>query len=115
LIGKQVPWIMAFAGEGVAFKNSVEDKFLLARAKWSPIPQPLQAKYPEPLNNGVLATPVPSGQHGHWNELSQMRTKLVLEGPKVSKIPAHAVEKTLQLLPAVADAVGWPRPASCAK
>jgi hypothetical protein len=115
LIGKQVPWLMAFAGEGVAFKNSVEDKFLLARAKWSPIPQPLQAKYPEPLNNGVLATPVPSGQHGHWNELSQMRTKLVLEGPKVSKIPAHAVEKTLQLLPAVADAVGWPRPASCAK
>lgn len=31
LSGNQVPWIMAFANEGVGFKNSVEDKMLLDR------------------------------------------------------------------------------------
>ncbi len=115
LVGNQVPWIMAFANEGVGFKNSVEDKVLLARAKWAPIPETIRAKYPDPVNNGILVTPIPAGQHGHWNELPQMRTKLVLEGPRVSNIPPNAVEKSLQIVPAVADALGFPRPASCAK
>ena len=114
LSGKQVPWIMAFANDGVGFKNSVEDKFLLARAKWASVAETLRSKYPDPVNNGSLVTPVPAGQHGHWNDLSQMRTKLILEGPRVSNIPSNSLEKSLQLVPAVADALGFPRPASCA-
>lgn len=110
-----VPWIMAFANDGVGFKNSVENVTLLARAKWAPIPASLSSKYPDPVNNGKLVTPTPAGQHGHWNENSQMRTLPVLEGPRVSKIDPQSVEKTLQLVPTVADALGLPRPASCAK
>lgn len=115
LSGDQVPWIMAFANDGVAFKNSVEDKILLARAKWAPIPESLRSKYPEPLNNGKLLTPIPAGQHGHWNEIAEMRTRVVLEGRRLAKFDAQSIDRTLQLLPAVADTLGLPRPASCAK
>jgi hypothetical protein len=115
LFGKKVPWIMAFANDGVAFKNSVEDVLLLARAQWATIPEELRAKYPDPIVNGTLAQPVPAGQHGHWNELPQMRTRLVLEGPRLSKLDPLAIEKTLQLVPAVADQLGLQRPESCSK
>ena len=114
LSGKKVPWIMAFANEGVAFKNSVEDVLLLARANWAVIPETLRGKYPEPMVNGSLALPVPAGQHGHWNDLTLMRTRLVLEGPRLSKLDPLAIEKTLQLVPAVADQLGLQRPESCA-
>jgi hypothetical protein len=115
LVGKNLPWIMAFANDGFGFKNSVEDRLLLARARWAKIPDRLKAKYPDPMNNGVLTVPVPAGQHGHFNGLPQMRTKLVLEGPRVGKISPASIEKTLQLVPAIADAEGWPRPAGCAR
>jgi predicted AlkP superfamily pyrophosphatase or phosphodiesterase len=114
LSGKKVPWLMAFAHDGVAFKNSVEDTLLLARAKWAVIPEALRAKYPDPMLNGSLVVPVPAGQHGHWNELPQMRTRLILEGPRLSKVDPNAIEKTLQLVPAVADQLGLQRPESCA-
>lgn len=115
LSGNQVPWIMAFANDGIGFKNSIEDKFLLARANWAVVPENLRAKYPDPTNNGVLVTPTPAGQHGHWNDIQQMRTKLVLEGPRLSKIDPQLIEKSLQLVPVVADSLGLPRPASCEK
>ena len=104
---------MAFANGGVAFKNSVENKELLARANWSPIPEALRAKYPDPMNNGALVIPAPAGQHGHWNELPEMRTKLVLEGPVLGGIDPKTVERTLGLLPVVADAMHWQRPSGC--
>lgn len=113
LTGKNLPWIMAFANDGVGFKNSVEDKVLLARAKWAEIPESLRAKYPDPVNNGVLVVPVPAGQHGHWNELPEMRTKLVLEGPTLSRIDPTTIERTLGLVPAVADALHFQRPPGC--
>ena len=113
LTGKNMPWIMAFANGGVAFKNSVENKELLARANWSPIPEALRAKYPDPTNNGALVIPVPAGQHGHWNQLPEMRTKLVLEGPVLGGIDPKTVERTLGLLPVVADAMHWQRPSGC--
>ena len=113
LTGKNLPWIMAFANDGVAFKDSVEDTMLLARAKWAMVPDALKAKYPDPMQNGKLAVPVPAGQHGHWNEIPQMRTRLVLEGPRLSKVDPQSIEKTLQLVPAVSDALGWQRPSSC--
>lgn len=115
LVGKNLPWIMAFANDGIGFKNSVEDRLLLARARWAKIPEKLQSKYPDTMNNGNLVVPVPAGQHGHFNGLPQMRTRLVLEGPRVGKIPLASIEKTLQLVPAVADAEGWQRPAGCAR
>jgi hypothetical protein len=114
LSGKRVPWIMAFANDGVAFNKSVEDRLLLARAKWAVIPEQLRVKYPDPIINGELAVPIPAGQHGHWNDIPQMRTRLVLEGPRLSKLNPRPIEKTLQLVPAVADSLGLPRPESCA-
>ena len=104
---------MAFANDGLAFKNSVEDVMLLARAKWAPVPEIWREKYPDPMNNGILQTPVPAGQHGHWNELSQMRTRLVLEGPRLSTIDTAKIDSTLQLAPSVADRLQWERPAGC--
>lgn len=113
--GQQMPWIMAFANDGIGFKNSVEDRLLLAKASWATIPDRLQSKYPEAVNNGIADRPVPAGQHGHYNGLAQMRTRLVMEGPRFSKIPLTKLERTLQLVPAVADAEGWPRPKGCLK
>jgi hypothetical protein len=110
--GSRVPWISAFAQDGVAFKNSVEDRILLARAPWASIPEHLRAKYPDPMNNGQLMTPIPAGQHGHWNELPLMGTSLILEGPRVTGVN---VDRSLELVPALADALGWPRPEACAK
>ena len=115
LSGKNVPWIMAFANDGIAFKNSVEDKYLLARAKWAVIPEALRTKYPDPMSNGNLMIPVPAGQHGHWNDLTQMRTRLILEGPRLSRLDPQSIDKALRLVPAIADAQGWPRPAGCTK
>ncbi len=113
--GQQMPWIMAFANDGIGFKNSVEDKLLLAKATWANIPAKLKEKYPETVNNGVPDRPVPAGQHGHYNGLPQMRTRLVMTGPRLSKVPLSKLDRTLQLVPAVADAEGWPRPKSCQK
>lgn len=115
LAGAQMPWIMAFANDGIGFKNSVEDKLLLSKATWAVIPEQLKQKYPETFNNGVPDRPIPAGQHGHYNGLPQMRTRLVMEGPRISKIPLAKLDRTLQLVPAVADAEGWPRPKGCAK
>jgi hypothetical protein len=115
LAGDEMPWIMAFANDGIGFKNSVEDRLLLARAPWASIPDNLKGKYPEPLNNGAVDRPVPAGQHGHYNSLPQMRTRLVMSGPRLSKVPLSKVERSLQLVPVVADAEGWPRPKGCAK
>ena len=113
--GEQVPWIMAFANDGIGLKNSVEDRFLLARATWAVIPDSLKGKYPDPVHNGILDRPVPAGQHGHYNGLPQMRTRLVLQGPRLSKVPLRKLERSLQLVPTVADAEGWPRPKGCQK
>ena len=113
--GDQMPWIMAFANDGIGFKNSIEDTLLLSRATWATIPDKLKAKYPDPENNGLLDRPVPAGQHGHYNGLPQMRTRLVMEGPRLSKVPLGKVERSLQLVPTVADAEGWPRPKGCLK
>jgi predicted AlkP superfamily pyrophosphatase or phosphodiesterase len=113
LSGKNVPWIMAFANDGVGFKNSMEDKLLLARANWALIPEALRVKYPDPMNNGALVVPVPAGQHGHWNMIAPMRTRLVLEGPHLGILDPQTVEKTLGLVPAVADALHLQRPEGC--
>lgn len=104
---------MAFANDGIGFKNSVEDRLLLSRAVWAKVPDGLKSRYPDPVNNGVLDRPVPAGQNGHYNGLPQMRTRLVLQGPRVSKVPLGKLERSLQLVPTVADAEGWPRPKSC--
>ena len=111
--GDQVPWIMGFANDGIGFKNSVEDRLLLARAPWATIPEELKPKYADVVNHGVIERPVPAGQHGHYNGLPQMRTRLILEGPRLSKIKLSNIDKTLQLVPAIADAEGWPRPDGC--
>jgi hypothetical protein len=113
LTGKNLPWIMAFANDGVGFKNSVEDKLLLARAKWAEIPEALREKYPDPILNGKLQVPVPAGQHGHWNEIPQMRTRLVLEGPRLGQIDPARIQSMLELVPTVADAQKWERPSGC--
>lgn len=115
LAGQQMPWITAFANDGIGLKNSVEDKLLLAKATWAKIPEKLKEKYPETVNNGVADRPVPAGQHGHYNALPQMRTRLVMTGPRLSKVPLAKLDRTLQLVPAVADAEGWPRPKGCLK
>ena len=113
LTGKNLPWIMAFANDGVGFKNSMEDKLLLARAKWAEIPEALREKYPDPILNGKLQVPVPAGQHGHWNEIPQMRTRLVLEGPRLGQIDPARIQSMLELVPTVADAQKWERPSGC--
>lgn len=115
LAGDEMPWIMAFANDGIGLKNSVEDRLLLARAPWASIPDHLKVKYSDSVNNGALDRPVPAGQHGHYNGLPQMRTRLVLSGPRLSTVPLSRVERSLQLVPVVADAEGWPRPKGCAK
>lgn len=115
LAGDEMPWIMAFANDGIGFKNSVEDRLLLARAPWASIPDHLKVKYSDAVNNGTVDRPVPAGQHGHYNGLPQMRTRLVMSGPRLSKVPLSKVERSLQLVPVVADAEGWPRPKGCAK
>jgi predicted AlkP superfamily pyrophosphatase or phosphodiesterase len=113
--GDEMPWIMAFANDGIGLKNSVEDRFLLSKATWATIPKALASKYPSTFNSSVLDRPVPAGQHGHYNGLAQMRTRLVMMGPRLSKIPLSKVDRTLRLVPNVADAEGWPRPSGCPK
>ncbi|MCX6123152.1 MAG: alkaline phosphatase family protein, partial [Proteobacteria bacterium] len=113
LSGPSSPWIMAFADEGIALTDKLDQELLVSRRETFLIPQDLQAKYPDPMNSGRLVQPTPLGAHGHDSELSSMRTSLILLGPNLGGIDGSSLVSTVDVVPAVAEALGWVRPAAC--
>ena len=113
LSGNLSPWLMAFADDGIGFQESVDGALLFSRRASFTMTPEMAAKYPDRLNQGKLIQPVPAGAHGHDSSLAAMRTKLVFVGPKLDAVDMTKVERSLQVVPTVADQLGWQRPASC--
>jgi predicted AlkP superfamily pyrophosphatase or phosphodiesterase len=113
LSGPNSPWVMAFANEGIALTDKIDQGVLVARRASFIVPEKLRDKYPDPMNSGVLVQPRPFGAHGHDSVLASMKTALTLIGPKLQKINMGEIRDSTDVVPAVADALGWARPASC--
>lgn len=113
LSGPNSPSIMAFADEGMSLTDRMDDRLLVSRRDTFVIPEGMRSKYPDPLNNGVLVQPSPLGAHGHDSMLPSMRTHLTLSGPVLSKIDVAKVQKSIQVVPEVANALGWKKPSAC--
>ncbi len=121
LEGPEMPWIMAFANPGIALsyqaKTATENPILLLnKRKTFEIEAALLAKYAAKSPDGKvlpMGQPGPLGSHGHIASSAEMRSALLFSGPLLSKIEASSIATNLQLVPAVADALGFPRPEGC--
>ncbi len=114
LAGDDMPWVMAFADPGLGILTSMDTKYLLSRRADFVIPDALKEKYPDPMNAGKLVLPL-AGAHGHFNESLAMRTSLIMYGPQLGALDASQVKMNINVVPAVADALGFNRPAGCQK
>lgn len=112
---KDSPWIMGFASEGVSLKYSVEKDFLLTRRQQFNIPIKFQAKYPDKFNGKTLLQPSIMGVHGNFSALNDMKTALLMFGPKLNRVDAKKISMNTEVVPAVADGLNLPRPKGCAK
>lgn len=112
LEGDDMPWVMAFADPGLSVSTSIEPKFLISRRASFVIPDVLKEKFPDPINNGKLVTPL-SGAHGHYNESLAMRTSLIMYGPDFSRINPANVNMNIDVVPVVADVLRVNRPSGC--
>jgi predicted AlkP superfamily pyrophosphatase or phosphodiesterase len=90
------PFLIAFANDLYALQNSMEDKLILAD-----------------LENSKLPPPRPRGQHGHYNQNSSMKSFLSLWGPEMNAVDANNIKQNIDVVPAVAKALGWPTPQQC--
>jgi predicted AlkP superfamily pyrophosphatase or phosphodiesterase len=113
LSGPSSPWIMAFAHDGIAIQDKIDPNLLIARRATFMVPEELREKYPDPMNSGILIQPTPLGAHGHDSTLPSMRTHLFAVGPDLDTLDLSDIKTNLHVVPAIADALGWPRPESC--
>lgn len=113
LSGNKSPWILAFAEDGISLLDRLESPVLLSRRASFVIPESLRSKYPDPMNSGTLIQPTPLGAHGHDSAITEMKTHLVMLGPELSHLDLASVTSSTQVVPAVAQALGWVKPASC--
>lgn len=111
--GPKSPWIMAFADEGLGVADRIDDRLMISRRESFVIPEEMRTRYPDPLNNGVLVQPAPLGAHGHDSALPSMRTHLSLVGPALDKVDLTTIKTNIEVVPAVASALNWVKPASC--
>lgn len=111
--GAKSPWIMAFADEGISVTDRMDDRFLISKRDTFVIPDALRSKYPDPMNNGILVQPAPLGAHGHDATLPSMRTHLAVFGPELGAIDLASIKASIQVVPKVANTLGWSKPSSC--
>lgn len=107
------PWIMAFADDGISLLDRLDSPILLSHRKTFSVPEHLRAKYPTPMNSGALVEPSPMGAHGHDANLASMRTYLFMQGPALNTLDLSTVKRSIDVVPHVADKLGWLRPESC--
>ncbi|MFW7377287.1 MAG: alkaline phosphatase family protein [Oligoflexus sp.] len=115
LAGAEMPWIIAFSEPGISLKTSFEDRLLLARRQSFRLSITNDELFPDPTESGTLVEPKPYGSHGYFSKSDEMRSSLLLHGPKLSQLPASSVKSNIRLVPAVADALQLPRPSGCSK
>jgi hypothetical protein len=92
----KAPYLIAFAEENIAIKDSVEDKLILSD-----------------LSNIQLPPPSPRGQHGHNSDNDSMRTFLTMWGPDLDRAPAQQIIFNTEIVPLVARTLNWPIPSQC--
>lgn len=111
-----LPWIAAFATPGVGIRETIETGLLVSVRRGSVLPPDLLAQAAGG-DASKLGEPVPYGQHGHDADSADMKTSVVTFGPRFSALARQWGQQTtnLALVPFAADALGWPRPESCAQ
>ncbi|MCX6119713.1 MAG: alkaline phosphatase family protein, partial [Proteobacteria bacterium] len=107
------PWIMAFADDRIGLQNRLENTYLVSRRQTFSVPEVLKPKYPDPMNSGKLVLPIPMGAHGHDSDLASMKSFYFLKGNDFVKSERGSIRSNTDLVPVIADALGWPRPLSC--
>lgn len=113
-INTPLPWVFATAQTGMGIKSTTDQGLLLSLREGAKVSPELLARAIK-TPDGKLPQPVPLGQHGHASEASDMTTNVIAFGPALSRAFAGLTNTTnLLLVPRVADALGWQRPASCA-
>lgn len=110
LDGSMSPWISAFAEEGIAVQDRLENPYLVSRRESFVIPQSLSAKYPDPVNSGSLVQPTPLGAHGHDSTLDSMKTHFFASGKDMRDLTSNTLvpKYNLEVVPFVAKRLGWP-------
>jgi predicted AlkP superfamily pyrophosphatase or phosphodiesterase len=114
LNGSMSPWISAFAEEGIAVQDRLENPYLVSRRESFMIPEALKAKYPDPMNSGSLMQPTPLGAHGHDSTLDSMKTHFFATGRDLRDLARDSLPKyNLEVVPFVAKNLGWPTLDTC--
>lgn len=115
LHGENSPWIVAIAKNSFRLKQSTDKNLILAKKKDVIVSPRAKKRFKDALSNlDTLEEPKVPGDHGFLNISDEMRTSLFFIGPELDKISATSVQKNTQVVPAVADALSWPRPNGCA-
>lgn len=127
-----MPWIIATAASGIGLVTTVEPGLLQSLRRGAAVPPEMLARAARPMDPVTgqpregLPEPVPLGQHGHASTERDMLTHVILMGPQVGGLSKALrtrqarqaarpkLLRNTELVPLVADRMGWPRPQGCA-